>query len=59
MDTEPLGHANTSVPRVNRRVRNAIIGILLVQAVFGAVILWAVTSPTWQVRWVRVQAGSL
>jgi hypothetical protein len=36
-------------------VRVAIIGILLVQGIFGALVLWAVTSPTWQVRRVRVE----
>lgn len=55
VDTDPLGHARAGLLRPRRRVRNAIIGILLVQALFGALILWAVTSPTWQVRWVRVQ----
>ena len=55
VDTDPLGHARAGIPRLSQRARIAIISILLMQAVFGGLILWAVTSPTWQVRWVRVQ----
>lgn len=54
VDTDPIGHARTGISRLSQRARIAIISILLVQAVFGGLILWAVTSPTWQVRWVRV-----
>lgn len=54
LDTDPRAHARVGGPRISRRARVAIIAILLVQGVFGALVLWAVTSPTWQVRWVRV-----
>lgn len=58
LDTDPRAHARVGRPRLSRRTRVAIIAILLIQGVFGALILWAVTSPTWQVRWVRVDGTS-
>ena len=55
LDTEPRLRTRSLGPRLSRRARIAIISILLVQGIFGAVALWAVTSPAWRVRWVRVE----
>lgn len=55
VDIDPRGHIRAGGPRLSQRARVAIISILLIQGIFGGLILWAVTSPTWQVRWVRVE----
>ena len=54
LDRSPRPHAPTPRPR-RRRWRPTLIGMALAQVICVALVLWALTGPTWQVRALRVE----